>query len=357
MIIESLLLQNFRRFKEERFNFDSGFNIIIGKNGSGKTTLLEAIYLLSTGKSFVTNAVQNCVNVNDDYFFIEGIFNKVSGADANPNTLSILFSRDKKIVHLNKRKVKALSEIIGKFPVIVTDYALVELVKDGPSKRRDFINHVLTFTDEDYYKNVLRYYSFLERRNEYLKNGNFTMDLLIFLSQEIYDYGRKIREKREKIINDFNERIRNIFYTIFEKESNLTIIYRPSKLEKLLDTDSLTDEVNKKRTLYGIHLDEIEIFDGEINLREFASLGEAYSIGFILKLIESELIERYKGTAPILLLDDFFSHLDEVKRDKILNYIKNNQVILTSVSIDDVSKKILDSANIITLENGSNGNN
>ncbi|MGB9794785.1 DNA replication/repair protein RecF [Caldisericum exile] len=357
MIIEKLLLQNFRRFKEKKFNFSNGFNIVIGKNGSGKTTILEAIYLLSTGKSFVTSAVQNCVNVSEDYFFVEGVFNNVSRLDQSQNTLSILFSKDKKVVHLNKRKVKAFSLIIGKFPVIVTDYALVELVKDGPSKRRDFINHVLTFTDEDYYKNILKYYSFLERRNEYLKDGKFTMDLLLFLSHELYDYGIKIMEKREKIINDFNERIRDIFYIIFDKKSELSIVYRPSKLEKLLDPDSITEEIRRKRTLYGIHLDEIEIFDGQINLREFASLGEAYSIGFILKLVESELIDRYKSTTPILLLDDFFSHLDEVKREKILNYIKNNEVILTSVSTNDVSKSILNSANVIILEDVLNENN
>lgn len=358
MIIKSLTLQNFRRFKETKFEFKNGFNIAVGKNGSGKTTILEAIYLLSTGKSFVTNALQNCVNVYEDYFFVEGVFE--SNNDLNlqgENTLSILFSKDKKLVHHNKRKVKALSEIIGKFPVIVTDYALVELVKDGPSKRRDFINHVLTFTDEDYYKNLLKYYSYLERRNEYLKNGNFTMDLLIFLSQEMYDFGRKIRDKREKIINDFNERVKDIFYLIFGVKSNLSLVYRPSKLEKLLDTESITDEISKKRTLNGIHLDEIEIFDGEINLREFASLGESYSIGFILKLVESELILKYKGINPILLLDDFFSHLDEVKREKILSYIKDKQVILTAVSLDDVSKDIRDSANIISLENGAHENN
>ena len=358
MIIENLTLQNFRRFKDDKFEFDNHFNVVVGKNGSGKTTILEGIYLLSTGKSFVTNALQNCVNVNNDYFFVEGVFRSESNSDSDAvHTVSVLFSKDKKVFHENKRKIKTLSEIVGKFPVIVTDYALVELVKEGPSKRRDFINHVLTFTDEDYYKNLLRYYSFLERRNEYLKNGNFTMDLLIFLSQELYDYGRKIREKREKIINDFNERIKDIFSIIFGKKTDLSLVYRPSKLEKLLDTESITDEISKKRTLYGVHLDEIEIFDDGINMREFASLGESYSIGFILKLIESELIIKYKGIVPILLLDDFFSHLDEVKREKILNYIKDNQVILTAVSLDDVSKSVLQDSKIINLENERDENN
>lgn len=358
MIIESLFLQNFRKFTENKFEFNNRFNVIVGKNGSGKTTILEGIYLLSTGKSFVTNSLQNCVNVNSEYFFVEGVFHVESNSDLGlVDTVSVIFSKDKKVFHQNKRKVKALSEIVGKFPVIVTDYALVELVKEGPSKRRDFINHVLTFTDEEYYKNLLKYYSFLERRNEYLKNGNFTMDLLIFLSQELYDYGRKIREKREKIINDFNERIKDIFFLIFGRNTSLSLIYRPSKLEKLLDTESITDEINKKRTLYGVHLDEIEIFDDGINMREFASLGESYSIGFILKLIESELIMNYKGILPILLLDDFFSHLDELKREKILNYIKDNQVILTAVSLDDVSKSVLQDANIIDLENSIDENN
>jgi len=48
-----------------------------------------------------------------------------------------------------------------------------------------------------------------------------------------------------------------------------------------------------------VHLDEIEVLEGDVNLRDFASLGEAYSIGFILKFIEGELIFQYVNEKPV----------------------------------------------------------
>jgi len=46
MIIESVALKNFRRFKEATFQFGNGFNVLVGKNGTGKTTILESIFIL-----------------------------------------------------------------------------------------------------------------------------------------------------------------------------------------------------------------------------------------------------------------------------------------------------------------------
>ncbi len=346
MIIESVALNNFRRFKEATFQFGNGFNVLVGKNGTGKTTILESIYILSTGRSFVTNTLQNCLNLSEDYFLIEGKFKD----KVDTKTLSFLLRKEKKEIYLNKDKVKKLSQIIGKFPVVITDYSLVELVKEGPAKRRDFINHVLIFTDKDYYSDILKYYAYLEKRNSCLKSGNFTNDLIMFLSQEMYDYGVKIRDKRAHIVEDFNGRISDIFNLVFGRQLDVTLEYIPSDLKKLLDPSVVKDEISKKRTLYGIHLDEFELYANGVNLRTVTSLGEAESIGFILKLIETELIERYLGEVPILLLDDFFSHLDTAKREKILNMISHLQVILTAINLDDVTKNVLDKATLINLE-------
>ncbi len=347
MKIEKLLLKNFRRFKEKEINFSDEFNILIGNNGSGKTTVLDAIYLLTTGKSYLTKSLENCINVNEEYSFVEGNFlDKTNSEDTY--LVSILYYKGKKEININKRKISTLADLVGKIPVIFTDYSLSNLVKGLPSDRRDFINHVLIFTDKDYYKDLLKYYSYLEKRNEYLKNGNFTMDILIFLSQEIYDIGMKIVSKRENIIKEFNNLAKDFYSELFGKKSNLKIVYNPSPLKKILDSDSILDEINKKRTLYGIHLDEIEIFDSDINLRNFASLGEAFSVGFILKIVESSLIFNYTKRKPIFLIDDFNSFLDEIKRSKILSMINHMQVILTSVNMD-LNKELIDKSNLITL--------
>ena len=53
MLLESLEVHNFRNLQGE-ISCGRYLNIIFGDNGQGKTNWLEAIYLLSTTKSFRT---------------------------------------------------------------------------------------------------------------------------------------------------------------------------------------------------------------------------------------------------------------------------------------------------------------
>ena len=52
MFIEKLSFLNIRKTTEAHYNFTPQTNLIVGKNGAGKTTIIEALFLLSTTKSF-----------------------------------------------------------------------------------------------------------------------------------------------------------------------------------------------------------------------------------------------------------------------------------------------------------------
>ena len=54
MIIHKIALNGFRNYEWETADFSSRTNVITGENAQGKTNLLEAVYLLSSGKSFRT---------------------------------------------------------------------------------------------------------------------------------------------------------------------------------------------------------------------------------------------------------------------------------------------------------------
>jgi len=67
MIINNLVLKNYRNYLEERFEFINGTNILIGDNGEGKTNVLEAIYMASIGRSFRTNREVEVVKFNEEF--------------------------------------------------------------------------------------------------------------------------------------------------------------------------------------------------------------------------------------------------------------------------------------------------
>jgi DNA repair exonuclease SbcCD ATPase subunit len=51
MILERLVLRNFKRFKDEEIHFSDGITGIVGNNGTGKSSIVEAILFALYGLS------------------------------------------------------------------------------------------------------------------------------------------------------------------------------------------------------------------------------------------------------------------------------------------------------------------
>ncbi|NLA14520.1 MAG: AAA family ATPase, partial [Tissierellia bacterium] len=51
MIVNKLIIKNYRNFKEAEAELNNSLNIFIGDNGQGKTNLMEAIYIASIGRT------------------------------------------------------------------------------------------------------------------------------------------------------------------------------------------------------------------------------------------------------------------------------------------------------------------
>lgn len=62
MIIEKLVIKNFKMFKHVVIGFNEGVNTIVGDNDSGKSTVLEALNLVLSGKLYNSN-IQNVLNL------------------------------------------------------------------------------------------------------------------------------------------------------------------------------------------------------------------------------------------------------------------------------------------------------
>lgn len=81
MIVQKLIMRNFRRYEDACFSFHHRFNVLIGNNGRGKTTILDALaimlntYLLpskiTTGGTGIKNEDARFVvkNVSEQVFF------------------------------------------------------------------------------------------------------------------------------------------------------------------------------------------------------------------------------------------------------------------------------------------------
>ena len=83
----------------------------------------------------------------------------------------------------------------------------LNLIKDGPSKRRHFLNMELSQLDKIYLDDLTKYHKVLKQRNQLLKDIHFRPDLeetLPVWDDQLIFFGKKIIESRLRFIRELN---------------------------------------------------------------------------------------------------------------------------------------------------------
>jgi len=124
----------------------------------------------------------------------------------------------------------------------------------------------------------------------------------------------------------------------------------------------LLEEYNKKldydikicSTSMGPHKDDIEFYLEDKNLKFYGSQGQQRIAVLALKLAEIEIFKKYKETTPILLLDDIFSELDDIKKNNLLKYISRDiQTIITTTDLNNLDNKLIKKSKLFNINNGN----
>lgn len=331
MYIKNLKLKKFRNYDEAYIDLSPGKNIIFGLNGQGKTNIIEALYFLQSGRSYRCNKEKETIKFGCDYTRIEAEFYK---NEIKNNVL--FFISDKKSVKLNGVPVGRLSEIIGNINIVIFTPDHLNLIKEGPSVRRNFLDSFISQLKPSYFKNLIDYYKVLKQRNNILKSKN--KDMLSTISvwnEKLAQLASQICEMREAAIERINEKINEV--TKGFEDEKLKINYVPGVKGNIKDKeniikqleDNLERDLEYKMTMTGPHRDDFEIYmDGE-NIKKYGSQGQQRSCVLKLKLSECEIIKEKTGEMPPILLDDILSELDEKRRHLFIENIKNTQVIIT----------------------------
>lgn len=357
MIIDDLKLLNFRSYSCLNLKFNSKLNIIYGLNGSGKTNIVEAIYALSLTKSFRTNQ-DNLMIMRDK---------NVAKVEANitnnekKNYQLILQNHEKK-VKVNNLKVDKLSDYVADIFMILFNPDDLKIIKESPALRRKFINIELSQLDKNYILYLNGYNKILKQRNIYLKemyiNGTLSKSYLDIMTEKLVDYGLKIYEIRKKFINNISNTISENYLKIFEY-GELSIKYSSDyedKKENILKKyqQYLKRDMLLGKTTYGIHRDDIEFMLDGYSLKDCGSEGQQKNAIIAFKMSEIDIVKKEKGYYPILIFDDLSSELDKNKINNILGMFDEKvQTFITTTSIDYFNENILNTAQIIKVNNSN----
>ena len=89
-------------------------------------------------------------------------------------------------------------------------------------------------------------------------------------------------------------------------------------------------------TSEGPHRDDLRVLLGGVDLRRFGSAGQARAAMITLKLGKLSLLGKDRGEAPLFLLDDFDTDLDDARMAALGSYLKRAgcQVLLATPKED-----------------------
>lgn len=340
MIVESVELKDYRNYEFLDMKFNEHVNIIYGDNAQGKTNILESIYMCSTSKSHRGSKDREIVRFGEDESHIK---------------LNVL-KHDMKYridMHLKKNKTKGIAvngipikkavELFGIINIVFFSPEDLNIIKDGPSERRRFMDMELSQLDKIYLSNLVNYNKVLNQRNKLLKDIAFSPSEQLMQTLDIWDmqlvkYGSLIIKGRKSFIEKINTIISDIHFRLTGGIENIKVCYVPD-----VDVNDFEEEVRNSRqkdikykvTGKGPHKDDLIFLINDNDVRKYGSQGQQRTAALSLKLSEIELVKLVIKDTPVLLLDDVLSELDSNRQNFLINSIGDIQTIVTCTGLDE----------------------
>ncbi len=341
MIIKSLKLDHFRNYDSLNIDFMDGTTILYGDNAQGKTNILEAIYVAATSKSHKGSKDKEMIQFNQD----EAHINIQIEKNELDYVVDMHLKKNKlKGIAINKIPIKKASELFGILNVILFSPEDLNIIKNGPSERRRFLDLELCQLDKIYLNDLVSYNKILNQRNKLLKDILFKPDLestLDIWNEQLVDYGKKIIKKRAEFIQQLNSIIFGIHKKLSGNKEDLMIQYEPNVNEKYFKEELLKQQDKDKKSLstsVGPHRDDFCIFIKNVDIRKYGSQGQQRSAALSLKLSEIEFVKSMIHDNPVLLLDDVLSELDSLRQHQLLESIHDVQTVISCTGLDEFIK-------------------
>lgn len=331
MYINKIKLKNFRNYEEQEITLHPNLNIFYGDNAQGKTNIIESIYLCSIGKSFRTSKEKELIKFDKDF---TSVWIEYTKSDRE-GSIKIEIEQ-KKNIFVNGIRIKKLSELLGKLNIVIFTPDDIQILKEGPQKRRRFLDMMIGQLRPNYVHCLNLYNQTLEQRNNYLKQIKLEHkpeEMLDIWDEKLAEYGEKIYFYREEFIHKIKQKINTIHKEITGDKEELEIEYESNCSNKQEYLALLKErrklDILKGFTTKGVHRDDFMIYINHELVNVYGSQGQNRTAILSLKIAELQVIYDEIGEYPILLLDDFMSELDEKRRNSFLHYIKNTQVMIT----------------------------
>jgi DNA replication and repair protein RecF len=339
LLVRDLHVRGWRNLEDERLPLEERVTVLFGRNGQGKTNLVEAIYYAVMFRSFRTNGTADLIKWGSQETAIQ-LKITLRGLD---RTLAVRLAEGKKTTTLDGKAVRRDSSSLEGAGVVVFGPEDLRLPKAAGSDRRRALDRAVFAVHRTYFREAATYEKALRARNSLLRQGKLMEELLESYDETLAQAGARIVLRRRELTAALRPRFATAFAEI-HGEVEARIRYRShAQVEEARTEKEVVEAIRKglegQRKLderrgftgFGPHTDDLEMMLGERPAREHGSQGQLRSLMLALKFAELGYVHEGNAEAPLLLLDDVASELDERRRRSLFETISSTacQTLLT----------------------------
>ena len=352
MRVDKIALNGFRNYEWETAEFAPGTNVILGQNAQGKTNLLEAVYLLSSGRSFRTRFDKELVGFG---YSESEILAEIYSHDREQTVNIRLRPGQTKRILVNGVK-KTAGELSAQVNTVLFCPDDLNLIKEGAAVRRRLLDNAICQIRPKYAAILSDFNRLYEHKTRILKDWREKPSLLDTLDEFSDGMARasaQLIRYRASFAARLNEAAPPIHREFSGEGEELEIAY--STVSTVRDPFAPAREIyydicehqeshrqaelDSGQCLTGAHKDDLDIAINGRSARSFASQGQTRTAALSLKLAEREIFLAETGEYPILLLDDVLSELDSKRQEFVLNRIGGGQTLITCCEDDEISSR------------------
>lgn len=353
MWVRSLEVVDFRSYEKAELQFDQGAVVLIGPNGRGKTNLVEAIGYAAGLDSHRASADATLVRIGAERAVVR-LTAVVAERDVRIE-LEINPGRSNR-VRLNGSPLPRVRDVLGIFRCVTFAPEDLRLVKGEPQDRRRFLDGVMVQAAPRYagirsdFDKALRQRNALLRSAGSLSSADFDASLSVW-DERFLPLAADLTWGRLNAVRQLQEPVTAAYAAISPTRDDGVIAYEAGvsgvsgadsrEQVRTLLADALVarrrEELRRGVTLIGPHRDDVAVTLNAMPAKTHASHGESWSLALALRLASFRVLHRIGDEPPVLIMDDVFAELDELRRSRLVAAVDDaDQLFVTAAVESDV---------------------
>jgi DNA replication and repair protein RecF len=338
VIVQRLELVDFRNYRSGTFELTAGVTAVLGDNGEGKTNLAEALAYLATLSSFRGAPSDALVRVGAESAVIRAEVCHDDGRETLIEAELVRSGRNR--VQINRQKLGRVRELLGAVRVTVFSPDDLLLVKGGPGDRRRFLDDTLVALATKYDAMRLELDRIVRQRNTLLKQAAGRLTAEVETTLDVWDerlvgVAERFGHARATLVARLTPLVSGAYEQLAGGPTPIDLCYEPEwrriGLTRAL-AEARSADVRRGVSTVGPHRDELSVSISGMSSRTHASQGEQRTLALALRLAAHRLVTERTGSAPVLVLDDVLSELDQSRSTALLEELPAGQVVITSAS-------------------------